>query len=278
MLGDARHRVERPPRDRGEPAGGEHAAPELPAGLRLALSIESSLHSSCRPVPTCAGRSALRWRRSARRCGSAAGLRDVGGRSARHLPGGVAAPAFVRRDLLALHQEGVGGEHRAVAHRHAVVDHGADPEGAAGADRAAVGLEGVVLLGVALDARSPALRVTSSPMVTSVLLGHAGSRRRRPAGRSGHPAAARTTLLNGVPLKSRGTPSRVTASRSARAARSRGRRSSSTCGRSGRNPVEAALDQHEVGDGEQQDDDGGQPRSPTRRGGVQVDGGQDRSG
>ena len=53
--------------------------------------------------------------------------------------------------LLTLHQEGVGREHRAVAHRHAVEDHGADPDGAAGADRDAVGLEGVVLLGVALD-------------------------------------------------------------------------------------------------------------------------------
>ena len=62
-------------------------------------------------------------------------------------------PPRVRRDLLALHEEGVGGEHRAVAHRHAVVDEGADPERAAGADRDAVGLEGAVLLRVALDDR-----------------------------------------------------------------------------------------------------------------------------
>ena len=69
-----------------------------------------------------------------------------------HLRGRVSAPPRVRRHLLALHQEGVGGEHRAVAHRHAVVDEGADPERAAGADRDAVGLEGAVLLRVALDA------------------------------------------------------------------------------------------------------------------------------
>ena len=43
-----------------------------------------------------------------------------------NLPGRVAAPPCVRRDLLALHEEGVGGEHRAVAHRHAVVDERAD--------------------------------------------------------------------------------------------------------------------------------------------------------
>ena len=33
VLGHARHRIEGPPRDRGEPAGDEHPAPELAAGL-----------------------------------------------------------------------------------------------------------------------------------------------------------------------------------------------------------------------------------------------------
>src|SRR3712207_7797345 len=39
----------------------------------------------------------------------------------------------------------------AVAHRDAVVHEGVDPDGAAGADGDPVGLEGTVLLGVALD-------------------------------------------------------------------------------------------------------------------------------
>src|SRR5258705_531971 len=38
-----------------------------------------------------------------------------------HLPRGVSPPPRVRRDFLALHQEGIGGEHRTLAHRHAVM-------------------------------------------------------------------------------------------------------------------------------------------------------------
>src|SRR5580698_1027757 len=68
-----------------------------------------------------------------------------------HLPRGVSAPPCVLRDFLALHQEGVGGQDRAVAHRHAVMDHRPDPDRAAGTDRGPVGLEGAVLLRVALD-------------------------------------------------------------------------------------------------------------------------------
>ena len=71
-----------------------------------------------------------------------------------HLPRRVSPPPRARRDLLALHQEGIGGEHRAVAHGHAVMDHGTDPEGAAGTDRGPVGLERAVLLRVALDLSS----------------------------------------------------------------------------------------------------------------------------
>src|SRR5258708_5260572 len=62
------------------------------------------------------------------------------------LRGRVSAPPRVLRDFLAFHEEGIRGEYRAVAHRHAVVDHCVDPDGAAGADRGPVGLESAVLL------------------------------------------------------------------------------------------------------------------------------------
>src|SRR5262245_54809652 len=68
-----------------------------------------------------------------------------------HLPRRVAAPPRAWRDILALHEEGVGGEHRAIAHRHAVVDECADPNRAARANGGAVALERAVLLRVALD-------------------------------------------------------------------------------------------------------------------------------
>src|SRR5271166_2098906 len=68
-----------------------------------------------------------------------------------HLPRRVSAPPGAGRNLLALHEEGVGGEHRAVAHGHAVVDQCADPDRAAGAEHDPVGLERAVLLRVALD-------------------------------------------------------------------------------------------------------------------------------
>src|SRR6201999_3750524 len=58
-----------------------------------------------------------------------------------HLPRGVSPPPPVRRDFLALHQEGIRGEHRALAQGHAVVDHRAHSDGAAGADGGPVRLE-----------------------------------------------------------------------------------------------------------------------------------------
>ena len=129
VSGDAGHRIGGPPRDRGEPATGQHAAPEL------AVRINESLRQA----------------------------------DSRHLtsPSPGSAPPRVRRDFLALHQERVRGEHRALAHRHAVMDHRADPDGAARADRAPVGLERAVLLRVALDLL-PALSITSSPTAVSV--------------------------------------------------------------------------------------------------------------
>src|SRR5436309_1269368 len=72
-------------------------------------------------------------------------------RSSSHLPRRVAAPACVWRNVLALHEEGVRGEHGSVPHRHVVEDEGADPDRAASADRGGAGLEGAVLLRLALD-------------------------------------------------------------------------------------------------------------------------------
>src|SRR5207249_2781503 len=68
-----------------------------------------------------------------------------------HLPRRVPAPSRVCRDLLSLHEKGVGGEHAAVTHRHAVVDQCPDPDRAAGTKRGSVGFERGVLLRVALD-------------------------------------------------------------------------------------------------------------------------------
>ena len=111
VLGDARRRVQRPPWDPAEAAGG--------------LDSPRSLAIRARPPV---------------RCGRLA-----------ELPGGVHAPARVPRHLRSLHQERVGGERRAVSHRDAVVDQGVDPERAAGSDRDPVRLEGAVLLRVRLD-------------------------------------------------------------------------------------------------------------------------------
>src|SRR5438552_2051960 len=68
-----------------------------------------------------------------------------------HLPRRVSCPPRAWRDILPLHEEGVGSEHRAVAHRHAVMDQGVNPDRAASANRGAVAFEGAVLLRVALD-------------------------------------------------------------------------------------------------------------------------------
>src|SRR6266576_5616907 len=68
-----------------------------------------------------------------------------------HLPRRVAAPPRAGRDILSLHEKGVGGEHGAVTHRHAVVDQCADAERAAGAERGSAGLVSAVLLRVTLN-------------------------------------------------------------------------------------------------------------------------------
>src|SRR5919198_1045028 len=71
-----------------------------------------------------------------------------------HLPRRVAGPPRVRRYVLALHEEGVGAENRAVTHRHAVEDECANADRAAGANRGSVTFERAVLLRVALDLAS----------------------------------------------------------------------------------------------------------------------------
>src|SRR5215472_15985665 len=68
-----------------------------------------------------------------------------------HLPRWVTAPPRTSGDILSLHKEGVGGEHRAVTHRHAVEDECAHPHRAAGANRGSIAFESAVLLRVALD-------------------------------------------------------------------------------------------------------------------------------
>src|SRR5260221_6926150 len=68
-----------------------------------------------------------------------------------HLPRRVAAPPRTWWDILSLHEKGVGGEPRAVTHRHAVVDQCLHSDRAARANRRAVALEGAVLLRVTLD-------------------------------------------------------------------------------------------------------------------------------
>src|SRR5882724_3949270 len=67
------------------------------------------------------------------------------------LPRRVPPPPRARRHLLSLHEKGVGGEHGAVTHRHAVVDECVDAERAAGAERGWAGLVSAVLLRVTLD-------------------------------------------------------------------------------------------------------------------------------
>src|SRR5258706_8212111 len=85
-----------------------------------------------------------------------------------HLPGRVAAPTRACRNILSLHQKGVGGEHRAVTHRHAVEDEYANPQRAAGADRRPVAFESAVLLRVALDL---------APVIENRLIPDGGERR-----------------------------------------------------------------------------------------------------
>src|SRR5207237_10237080 len=68
-----------------------------------------------------------------------------------HLPRRISSPPRVCRDVLSLHEKGVGGEHGPITHRHAVMDERANPDRAAGTNRGAVGFERAVLLRVALD-------------------------------------------------------------------------------------------------------------------------------
>src|SRR5205085_3914516 len=68
-----------------------------------------------------------------------------------HIHGRVAARARTSWDILSLHEEGVGRQHRAVTHRHAIEDEGAHPDRAAGANQGSVAFESAVLLRVALD-------------------------------------------------------------------------------------------------------------------------------
>src|SRR5262245_20813998 len=68
-----------------------------------------------------------------------------------HLPRRVPPPSRACRDLLSLHEKGVGGQHGAVPHHHAVIDRRADSERAAGTDRASIGFECAILQRVTLD-------------------------------------------------------------------------------------------------------------------------------
>src|SRR5438874_5361069 len=67
-----------------------------------------------------------------------------------HLHRWIAGPPRTWRDILSLHEEGVGGEHGAVTHGHAVEDECTDPQRAAGANRRSVAFERAVLLRMAL--------------------------------------------------------------------------------------------------------------------------------
>src|SRR5439155_456842 len=58
------------------------------------------------------------------------------------------------RDILPLHQERVRRQHRAITHRHPVMDEGPDTDRAPGAKRGSARLIGAVLLRVALDLAS----------------------------------------------------------------------------------------------------------------------------
>ena len=112
--------------------------------------------------------------------------------------GRIAAPACVRRYLFALHQEGVRGEHRAVAHRHPVVDVRAGPERAAVADRGVLGLEGAVLLRVRLDLAQRVERAVAADGGERALGDVAAVVEDPRPIRT--PSSRQTTLLNGVPL------------------------------------------------------------------------------
>src|SRR5439155_579856 len=68
-----------------------------------------------------------------------------------HLPRRVAAPPRAWRDILSLHEEGIGGEGRAITHGYAIEDECSDPERAASANRGSVAFERAVLQRMTLD-------------------------------------------------------------------------------------------------------------------------------
>src|SRR6266540_3793399 len=85
-----------------------------------------------------------------------------------HFPRRVAGPTRACRNILSLHKKGVGGEHCAVTHRHAVKDKCANPDRAASANRRSVAFESAVLLRVALDL---------APVIEDRLIPDGGERR-----------------------------------------------------------------------------------------------------
>ena len=89
-------------------------------------------------------------------------------------------------------------------------------------------------------------------MVTNDPLGDACSRRRRPGGRSGRPAARQSTALERGAVEQLEVGCRRRPSSTARAARRRGRRSSSPAAAGRPSRRTARSTQHEVDDGEQQ--------------------------
>src|SRR5262245_45864913 len=68
-----------------------------------------------------------------------------------HLPRRVSPPPRAWRDILSLHEEGVGGEGRAVTHGYIVEDECTHPDRAARANRGPVAFERAVLQRMALD-------------------------------------------------------------------------------------------------------------------------------
>ena len=77
--------------------------------------------------------------------------RNAADLAVRQRSGGIASPLCLCWNLLAFHEEGIGGEYCLIAHRHTVVDEGTNPKGDARTDLSVVRLEGAVLQRVTLD-------------------------------------------------------------------------------------------------------------------------------
>ena len=169
------------------PPGGQHVVPVLrPCRCRssLVLHVRTSVGLPHRPGPV---------RRAPRARRRFAEPPPPPPRPAPVRRPGCPPQPFFGGDLLALHQEGLGG--RAPDPSPSACRSGSTRRSRWCAPEpmtVAVGLESVVLLGVALDERGPAFRTPSSPMVTEVPLGEHRSRRRRAAGPAVRPAPART--------------------------------------------------------------------------------------